>query len=118
LELSGKLEGLGESLNINIYRIVQEAVNNAIKHAQAKNIKITLTATKTGALQLTIKDDGLGMDINDVDQTNHFGLLGMRERVQGFKGSFNVDSEPNGNGVNKGTTIYINIPQAIQLEEK
>lgn len=106
LHLAGKLDGLGESLNINIYRIVQEAVNNAIKHAEAKNIDISLHATEAGALELTIQDDGRGMDINAVDQTNHFGLLGMRERVQGFKGSFNVNSD------NKhGTTIQIQIPQ-------
>jgi two-component system, NarL family, sensor histidine kinase UhpB len=116
LDLSGKLDDLGENLNINLYRIVQEAMNNAIKHAEAKNIAIQLTATKTGALELTIKDDGKGMNIHDVDQTNHFGLLGMRERVQGFKGSFNVDSEPNVNAGNKGTTIYINIPQAVETE--
>jgi two-component system, NarL family, sensor histidine kinase UhpB len=116
LDLSGKLDDLGENLNINLYRIVQEAMNNAIKHAEAKNIAIHLTATKTGALELTIKDDGKGMNIHDVDQTNHFGLLGMRERVQGFKGSFNVDSEPNVNAGNKGTTIYINIPQAVETE--
>ncbi len=118
LHLAGKLDALGESLNINIYRIVQEAINNAIKHAAAKNIEIKLETTKTGALQLTIKDDGRGMDINDVDQSSHFGLLGMRERVQGFKGSFNVDSELDGKqgATNMGTTIYINIPQAIQID--
>jgi two-component system, NarL family, sensor histidine kinase UhpB len=118
LDLSGKLDALGENLNINIYRIVQEAINNAVKHAEANIMEIKLSTTKTGALQLTIKDDGKGMDINDVDQTNHFGLLGMRERVQGFKGSFNVDSEPNAKAGNKGTTIYINIPQAVDKEEK
>jgi two-component system sensor histidine kinase UhpB len=116
LNLSGNLGSLGENLNINIYRMVQEAMNNAIKHAEAKNIEINLSATKTGALQLTIKDDGKGMDIHDVDQSNHFGLLGMRERVQGFRGSFNVDSEPNTKAGNKGTTIYINIPQVIAME--
>ena len=110
LDLSGKLEGLGESLNINIYRIVQEALNNAIKHAEAKNIEIKLETTKAGALQLTIKDDGKGMNIHDVDQSNHFGLLGMRERVQSFGGSFNVDSAPENK---RGTAIIINIPQAI-----
>jgi signal transduction histidine kinase len=115
LDLSGKLDDLGESLNINIYRIVQEAMNNAIKHADAKNIAISLSVTKAGALQLTIKDDGKGMDIDAVDQTNHFGLLGMRERVQGFKGSFNVDSNIEGK---TGTTIYVNIPQATESEEK
>jgi two-component system, NarL family, sensor histidine kinase UhpB len=113
LALSGNLEALGESLNINIYRIVQEAMNNAIKHAEAKNIEISLSATKTGALQLTIKDDGKGMNIHDVDQSNHFGLLGMRERVQSFGGSFNVDSEPKSK---TGTVISISIPQAISAE--
>ena len=118
LQLSGKLDTLGESLNINVYRIVQEAMNNTIKHAEASNIDITLEATKTGALQLTISDDGKGMDINDVDQANHFGLLGMRERVQGFHGSFNVDSDIKAMPANRGTTIYINIPQVIAVEEK
>lgn len=118
LTLLGKLDSLGENLNINIYRIVQESINNAIKHAEAKNIDIKLEANKTGALQLTIKDDGLGMDIDAVDHDNHFGLLGMRERVQGFKGSFHVDSEPNTKAGNKGTTIYITIPQVIATESK
>jgi two-component system, NarL family, sensor histidine kinase UhpB len=119
LDLAGNLDNLGENLNINLYRIVQEAINNAIKHAEAKNIHIKLEATKADALQLTINDDGRGMDIDAVDHANHFGLLGMRERVQGFKGSFNVDSEPNAKAGNKGTTIYINIPQAIEyIEEK
>ena len=118
LNLSGKLESLGESLNINIYRIVQESINNAIKHAEAKNIEISLNTTKTGALELTIKDDGKGMNIDEVDQSNHFGLLGMRERVQSFKGSFNVDSDLKAKANNPGTTIYINIPQAIETESK
>jgi two-component system sensor histidine kinase UhpB len=119
LELSGKLEALGESLNINIYRVVQEAMNNAIKHAEAKNIEISLSANETGALHLMIKDDGKGMNIHDVDQSNHFGLLGMRERVQSFGGSFNVDSAlSNMSGADKtGTTIYIYIPQAIAPEQ-
>ncbi|MGQ0443517.1 MAG: HAMP domain-containing sensor histidine kinase, partial [Methylophilaceae bacterium] len=109
LHLSGQLSALGETLNINVYRIVQESVNNAIKHAEASKIEINLAINKKEALQLTIKDDGKGMDIHAVDQTNHFGLLGMRERAQGLHGSFNIDSE-----LNKGTTIYINIPQEIK----
>ena len=126
LDLSGNLENLGESLNINIYRIVQESINNAIKHAEAKNIEVKLAITQVGALELTIKDDGKGMDVNAVDQTNHFGLLGMRERVQGFKGSFSVNSEPNAQSTTKasrknsdittrGTTVYIHIPQVVKV---
>ena len=115
LQLAGKLDALGESLNINIYRIVQESLNNAIKHAGAKNIEITLEAASTGALQLIIKDDGKGMNIHDVDQSNHFGLLGMRERVQSFGGSFHVESELNSSA---GTAIEIHIPHAIAAKNE
>ena len=109
LNLSGKLDALGETLNINLYRIVQESVTNILCYAQASQVDIKLAITKTGELQLIIKDDGKGMDIDTVDQTNHFGLLGMRERVQALHGSFNLDSSPN-----QGTTIYINIPKGHQ----
>lgn len=121
LSLSGNLENLGESLNINIYRIVQESINNAIKHAQASNIQVKLALTPSGALDLTIQDDGIGMDAQSVDQANHFGLLGMRERVQGFKGSFRVDSAPMHQSETAtkqkktGTSIRISIPNAVNV---
>ena len=104
LGLDGDLDQLGEMLNINVYRIVQEAINNALKHAHASAIGVKL-AVDGHELQLTIHDDGLGMNMAAVDQSQHFGLLGMRERVQGFHGNFNLVSEPN-----LGTAIYINIP--------
>ncbi|MSP86459.1 MAG: HAMP domain-containing protein [Methylotenera sp.] len=105
LSLEGDLDQLGEMLNINVYRIVQEAINNALKHAQASSIEVKL-AMEAHVLQLTIKDNGVGMNMAVVDQTQHFGLLGMRERVQGFHGHFSLVSE-----LNLGTAIYINIPQ-------
>ena len=106
LKLNGQLDDLGESLNINVYRIVQESINNALKHAQAKNIEVSLTLLENELL-LLIKDDGVGMNLASVDQSQHFGLLGIRERVQGFHGSFSLLSEPN-----RGTAIHINIPRA------
>lgn len=109
LTLTGDLNDLGETLNINIYRMVQESINNAIKHAEASELEIDLKITDTNDLQLMIKDNGKGMDIHAVDQTNHFGLLGIRERVQGFHGSFSVDSE-----LGRGTIININIPQVTK----
>jgi two-component system sensor histidine kinase UhpB len=105
LQLKGDLQGLGETVSINLYRIVQESLNNALKYAQATAIDVELTEMKTGELQLNIKDNGIGMDIEAVDQTEHFGLLGMRERVQALHGSFNVVA-----ALNQGTAIYINIP--------
>jgi two-component system, NarL family, sensor histidine kinase UhpB len=113
LDLSGRLDHLGENVNINIYRIVQEALNNVIKHAEAKQIAVRLAVSDLGDLQLTIQDDGKGMLIETVDQTNHFGLLGMRERVQGFGGSFQVESDGK-----KGTQIVIHIPHILDQANK
>jgi two-component system sensor histidine kinase UhpB len=106
LDLAGDLDGFGENLNINFYRIIQESLNNALKHAKAKVIRVSLKQDKKGSLNLVIQDDGLGMDIDQVDQTQHFGLLGIRERIQAFHGQFNIESCPE-----KGTKIIIQIPK-------
>jgi two-component system sensor histidine kinase UhpB len=106
LDLAGDLDGFGENLNINFYRIIQESLNNALKHAKAKVIRVSLKQDKKGSLNLVIQDDGLGMDIDQVDQTQHFGLLGIRERIQAFHGQFNIESSPE-----KGTKIIIQIPK-------
>lgn len=99
---------IGETVSINLYRIVQEAINNALKYAQATSIDISLVKTEAGELALNIKDNGVGMDVCAVDQTRHFGLLGMRERVQALNGVFNIVSEKN-----QGTAIEVRIPKQI-----
>jgi two-component system sensor histidine kinase UhpB len=106
LNLSGNLNKLGESLNINFYRIIQESVTNALRHAKASQLDINLSESKTGDLVLSIKDNGVGMATLNVDQTQHFGLLGMRERTQALHGKFNVDS-----AIGKGTSITVSIPK-------
>jgi signal transduction histidine kinase len=98
-------EDLGETLNINLYRIAQESVTNALRHAQTTAIDISLIRGDDGTLQLTIKDNGVGMNIDSVDQTQHFGLLGMRERAQALHGNFSIDSTPE-----HGTSISVTIP--------
>lgn len=106
LHVSGEFQPLGENVNINLYRIVQEAVNNAIKHAHAQCINVHLL-TDTEGLRLMICDDGVGMQIETVDQTQHFGLLGIRERVQALHGQFKVVSQPD---AGRGTTLEIRLP--------
>jgi len=101
----GHLKTLGETVSINLYRIVQEALNNAFKYAQASNIDISLTMSASGELQLVIQDNGIGMNVDAVDQTTHFGLLGMRERVQALNGTFSIIAAPN-----EGTVINITVP--------
>ena len=115
LSIEGELGQLGENININVYRIVQEAINNAIKHAKATRIEVTLAATAQGGLTLTIADDGVGMQVETVDQTNHFGLLGIRERIQALHGQFEVLSNTeraNTERDTQGTTLRVSIPKA------
>lgn len=102
---SGNLETLGETVSINLYRIVQESLNNAFKYANATEINIGLAKSAAGDLQLTIQDNGIGMDVDSVDQATHFGLLGMRERAQALNGTFNIISAPT-----QGTVINITVP--------
>jgi two-component system sensor histidine kinase UhpB len=105
LQCPDQLDDLGETLNINLYRIVQEAVTNAVRYSEADEINITLLRTPRGDVSLRIHDNGVGVDISQIDQTQHFGLLGMRERVQALNGSFAVESSPN-----KGVDIKVDIP--------
>ena len=106
LDLSGELNALGENININFYRIVQESLNNAIKHAKASIIHVSLKQDQGDNLHLVIQDNGLGMNTENIDQTQHFGLLGIRERTQALYGNFNIKSSPQ-----KGTIISIFIPK-------
>lgn len=111
IDISGDFKRLGETVSINLYRIVQESINNALKYAQASELSVKLSqmsSSKTPKIQLVITDNGIGMDVQEVDQTKHFGLLGMRERAQALNGTFVVKSLPN-----KGTKITVTIPQPV-----
>jgi PAS domain S-box-containing protein len=105
LSIKGDLSHLNETLNINIYRIIQEAMNNVLKHSKARVIKINLGLNKKGLLELNFSDDGQGMDLKKVDQTKNFGILGMQERIQSLNGSFELISKKN-----QGTQILISVP--------
>jgi two-component system sensor histidine kinase UhpB len=107
LEFFGDLGHLDESLSINLYRIVQEAVTNALRYADATQLDIVLARGENdGDLTLTVKDNGAGMNLCQVDQTRHFGLLGMRERVQALHGQFELDSQ-----LGEGTCIRVTVPK-------
>jgi len=98
------LDHLGEAININIYRIIQEAMNNCLKHAKAQNISINLDH-KDKYLTLIFNDDGVGFDTNLLTKSKQFGLIGMKERVKSLSGMFSIKSTPT-----KGTLINISIP--------
>jgi len=102
LGFSGDLDGLGERINITIYRIVQECLTNITRHADARHAAIQLAAS-AGHLVLEINDDGRGMDASMPGVG--LGLIGMRERVEGLGGTFELVSEPG-----SGAAFTITIP--------
>jgi signal transduction histidine kinase len=90
-----------------VYRITQEAPNNVAKHAQAERVWIRLTADEE-AVELTIRDDGVGFDPVQAARLlrdGHFGLAGMRERVELGGGRLDLDSNPG-----DGTTLHVAPP--------
>ncbi|MBC7548600.1 MAG: sensor histidine kinase [Polaromonas sp.] len=89
LSVSGSFEGLGDDLSTAAYRIVQEAVNNAVRHARASRIEVKLDAL-ADRLQLEVIDNGVG-HVTEFHQPGHFGVMGMRERAQALGGSFDLD---------------------------
>jgi PAS domain S-box-containing protein len=96
------------SLEINIYRLIQEGLNNIRKHANANHVKIVLIASYPNIL-LRIQDDGKGFDVkareSELNGTKRMGLRSMTERVNLLQGTIKIKSRPK-----KGTNIFIKIP--------
>ena len=92
---------LSKSVNLQLYRIIQEALHNAVKHAQATEILIQLNG-ETDALSIIIEDNGIGFDASISHQGS--GLSNMRKRVEFLKGEFTIDS------TEVGTSVYIVFP--------
>jgi signal transduction histidine kinase len=98
-------EDIPEPLKIIIYRILQEALNNAAKHSRASGVLVSLKKVK-GRIQLTIEDNGRGFDMkkvamdDDISVLEGMGLISMRERAELTGGSLVIDSR-----LNKGTAI-------------
>lgn len=101
LQLDGDLEDLDESVNIAIYRVVQECLTNVVRHAQATRAEVNVSRGTAGdsadAIVVTVSDDGRGLDQQE-SEASRFGLMGMRERVQAFGGSLEISGEE-GRGV-------------------
>jgi len=89
LALSGELDGLGEALNITVYRIVQEAMTNVVRHAEARSVHVAVIRSE-GAVEICIRDNGKGLGQLGAQESGRFGIAGMRERVQAFGGSFAI----------------------------
>jgi PAS domain S-box-containing protein len=111
IELESRIaeEEIPESLKINVFRIVQEALNNVAKHSKAEWTDVSLSRGEKG-LELVISDDGAGMDLESILHTNtarSLGLTSMRERAELSGGCLSIESAPG-----EGTTIRVCWPAA------
>ncbi|MBL7732073.1 MAG: sensor histidine kinase, partial [Chitinophagaceae bacterium] len=101
-------EGLDERLDSNIetvlYRVIQECVNNAIKHAGATTLDISLIRDKDG-ISGTVEDNGKGFDTSDKEKFEGIGLRNIVTRIEYLKGTVDFDSAPG-----RGTLIALHVP--------
>jgi signal transduction histidine kinase len=93
-----------ESVKITLYRLVQEGLSNSYRHANGAGQSVNLRGDKR-QIEVEIEDDGSGFDITAIDEQDHLGLAGMRERVEILGGEFKVITD-----ATKGTKIIAQIP--------
>ena len=103
---------LDEECEINLFRIVQQALDNALKHARAQHVEIELLAEGT-EIQLRIQDDGAGFTPETgVHVSGGIGIRTMQSRTIQLGGAFSVKSRPNG-----GTLVFVNMPLNLKIAE-
>jgi PAS domain S-box-containing protein len=95
---------LDDAYSTTIFRIVQEALTNIARHAEARRVQLDLHRIDSSLL-ITIEDDGRGIAEGDMDKATSFGLIGMRERVWAIHGDISISSDGS-----RGTSIAIRLP--------
>jgi signal transduction histidine kinase len=113
---SGDISRQDGKVEATIFAIVQETVNNAIKHAKANSITVTLKETADG-VSTTISDDGVGFDLEAVmknyETRGSLGMINLRERAEAVGGEFSMES-----AMGQGTYISIYIPREPKEKER
>lgn len=95
-------ENIHEVIKVNIYRIIQETLQNVVKYAKAKHVDLSFSKEQNN-LVVAIKDNGVGFKVKRTK--SGIGIKNIESRIEKLKGDFSIDSE-----LNKGTTIYLRIP--------
>jgi len=106
----GQVKRLPSDMEVALFRLVQEAVQNSLKHADPKQIQVKLSISKE-MVTVVVKDDGKGFD-SSIQKEGSFGLVGMRERVELLEGEMTIDSQPGA-----GTLVFIQIPYHLNNRE-
>ncbi|MGH1332681.1 MAG: sensor histidine kinase [Exiguobacterium indicum] len=99
-------ERIDSTYEVAVFRIVQEAVQNAVKHSKASDIRIIIEQYQH-SVRIHVKDNGVGFDFDSIVAScdESFGLVGMRERIELIDGEFDIETQPG-----KGTVIKVKIP--------
>jgi len=101
-----------ERLNLMIYRIFQELMNNALKHSHANIVEIHLLETDDG-FEINYSDDGVGCKMDEIIIADSMGIRGMQERVHSFNGKFSMDTD-----IGKGMSIRIKVNEGEQTHSQ
>jgi two-component system sensor histidine kinase UhpB len=101
-DAEGALGGLPEDVQLVIYRVAQEALNNAVRHADADHVQVELRR-EDGQVELSVRDDGRGFTFDETGRG--LGIGGMRERALLVGGKFQIESR---RGV--GTRVRLEVP--------
>jgi signal transduction histidine kinase len=106
LNASPLAENLDSEEKLVLFRVVQESLNNVVKHARASRVLVTVSKAN-GKIVLRIADNGISFkhEKDEAIPRQRLGLLGMRERVRLVNGKFTIRGQPG-----KGTTVWVQIP--------
>jgi two-component system NarL family sensor kinase len=103
LYTEGLNEKIDESIEIVLYRVIQECVNNVIKHSGANQLDISVIKDDDG-ISATIEDNGRGFDVKDMSKYTGIGLRNIQTRIEYLRGTVEWDSTPG-----KGTLVAIHV---------
>jgi signal transduction histidine kinase len=103
---------LPPEIGLCLFRVVQEALHNVLKHSGVKQIEVQLTR-QSNEVYLTVSDSGSGFNVEAGIQGQGLGLTSMRERVRLVNGTINIESKPTG-----GTTIRVRVPLTTQAAQR
>jgi len=95
---------LPSELGLSLFRVLQEAMHNAVKHSGVRRIEVQLSQDAS-EVHLIITDQGVGFDVNEAMQRSGLGLVSMRERVRLLNGTIAIESRPM-----HGTTVHVRVP--------
>ncbi|VBB09902.1 histidine kinase [Lucifera butyrica] len=101
----GHEKRLDSYLEIGLFRIIQEALSNVVKHAKATLVSVRIEF-RHNVILVIVEDNGQGFDTGREEKNGeHFGLMGISERIEGLNGEISIKSEPG-----KGTIIFVKVP--------